>query len=267
MKTLRPFLIIISLVLVVGLACSLVSGTKPAPTQPPAQPAAEQPTQAVQEEQPTVEQPTAEAAATEAPATDAPPAQEKFFTEEFDQDPGQAWSFLVLGPNAKANAAKATYSFDSGLMVFNIEAKDLYAYYFYEGETYDNARVDMRFENRGVNSQNVSLLCRKSDEGWYEFSVGSDGLWYLMVHTPADGYVNLKNGGSKAVKQGKEVNEYGMSCNGDEIGLFINGTEIRDSPFTEKRYALRQGTVGFNISSLKSIPVKVEVDWFKISQP
>ncbi len=190
-----------------------------------------------------------------------------FFTEEFNQDPGSNWSFDVLGPNSNDNAAKATYSFDAGLMIFNIDAKDLYAYYTFNGQAYDNVRVDLNFENRGVNSQNVGLVCRASDEGWYEFSVGSDGLWYLYAHTPSDGYVTLKNGGSKAVKQGKAVNEYGMSCNGDKISLYINGTEVRDSPFVEKKYAFRRGTVGFNVSSLNVIPVKVEVDWFQISQP
>jgi hypothetical protein len=152
------------------------------------------------------------------------------------------------------------------MMIFNIEAKDLYAYYFYNAMTYDNVRVDMRFENRGVNSQNVSLVCRASEEGWYEFSVTSSGLWYLYANS-ADGFTRLKNGGSKAIRQGKAVNEYGMSCNGDKIGLFINGQEVADSPFIEKRYAFRRGQVGFNISSLNVIPVKAEVDWFQISQP
>jgi S1-C subfamily serine protease len=190
-----------------------------------------------------------------------------FFTEEFNQDPGSAWTFEVLGPNSTDNASKATYSFDSGLMIFDIEAKDLYAYYFYEGQTYDNVRVDMRFENRGVNSQNVSLVCRASKEGWYEFSVASSGVWVLWAYTPNDGFVRLKNGGSTAIRQGKAVNEYGMACNDDKISLFINGQEVRDSPFTEKQYALRRGNVGFNISSLKVFPVKAEVDWFQISQP
>lgn len=265
MKTFRPLLILVTFVLMVGLACSLGGGTTP--TDAPEQPPVEQPTQP---EPPTdVPAPTDEPAPTDVPATDVPqpPAQQEFFTEEFDQDPGGDWAFDVLGPNSTENADKASYSFDSSLMLFNIEAKDLYAYYTYNGQSYDNVRVDIRFENRGVNSQNVSLICRASDEGWYEFSVGSDGLWYLYAHTPADGFVTLKNGGSKAVKQGKAINEYGLSCDGEKIGLFINGTEVRDSPFAERRYALRRGSVGFNVSSLNVVPVKVEVDWFQISQP
>ncbi len=266
MKTLRPIFMVVSLMLVIGLACTIGgNGTKEAPL-----PTAEQQPTKEQVAPPTEVPPTDEPAPTEVPATEAPPAppaQEEFFTEEFDQDPGSSWSFIVLGPNAKESADKATYSFDSSLMIFNIDAKELYAYYVYEDQTYDNVRVDMRFENRGVNSQNVSLLCRLSDEGWYEFSVANSGLWYLYAHTPKDGYVTLKNGGSKAVNQGKAVNEYGMTCDGEKIGLFINGQEVRDSPFAERKYAFRRGGVGFNVSSLNVIPVKAEVDWFKISQP
>jgi hypothetical protein len=263
MKTLRPVFIVVLLVLMVGMACSIGTPAKPTqapvPTEPPVKPTVEEP--------PTVELPTEEPAPTEIPPTEAPPVNEKFFTEEFDQDPGSNWEFTVLGPNSAENAAKATYSFDSGLMIFNIDFKQLYAYYMYEAQSYDNVRVDMRFENRGANSQNISLVCRASDEGWYEFSVGSDGLWYLYAHTPKDGFITIKNGGSKAVKQGKAVNEYGLACNKEKIGLFINGQEVRDSPFVEKKFALRRGTVGFNVSSINVIPVKVEVDWFQISEP
>jgi hypothetical protein len=49
--------------------------------------------------------------------------------------------------------------------------------------------------------------------------------------------------------------------------MFINGQEIKLSPVTENRYGLRDGTVGFNISSIDVTPVIVEVDWFKVSQP
>jgi hypothetical protein len=49
--------------------------------------------------------------------------------------------------------------------------------------------------------------------------------------------------------------------------MFVNGKEIKQSPFTDNRYGLRDGSVGFNISSLNITPVIVEVDWFKISEP
>jgi hypothetical protein len=262
MKVFRPLFFVMAFVLIVGLACSFGTGdtTQQAPTQPPAQ---EVPTDAPQvQEPPTAEPPTAEPATVEPTA----PTLDKFFTQEFDADPGSDWKYNVIGPNSESSGSKATYTFDASRMAFKIEAEDLYAYYTYQGQSYDDVRVDINFENRGVNSQQVSLTCRVSDEGWYEFSVQSDGLWYLWA-VENNKYTRLANGGSTKIKQGKAVNEYGLLCQGEKLSFFINGNEPKGSPYSERKFAFRRGGVGFNVSSLRATPVRVEVDWFKVSQP
>jgi hypothetical protein len=120
-------------------------------------------------------------------------------------------------------------------------------------------------ENRGRNNNNVSLVCRfDSDAGeWYEFSVENGGLWYLYAYQ--DGYNIVSNGGTTALKQGKEVNEYGMTCDGNEITLTVNGETVKR--VTDTKYNLGGGLVGFNISSLNVLPITVEVNWFEISEP
>jgi len=261
MKTLRPLFLFSSLLLIVGLACSALSGGS-APTQPPP-PAA---TQAPATEAPAATQaPATEApVATEAPATEAPAASQ-FFTEEFDQDPGSNWSLDILGPGADANKDSVKTSFANGSMRFEIPKKDLYVYDTYTGSSYDDVRVDLRADNRGVNTNNVSLTCRVGSDGWYEWSVGSGGDWYLYAVT--DKYNQLTNGGTNFLKQGKDVNEYALVCKGKQISMFINGKEIKQSPVTDSKYGLTSGSVGFNISSLNITPVIVEVEWFKISEP
>jgi len=261
MKTLRPLFFFSSLLLVVGLACSALGGgnTPSQPVQP--QPPVEQPTQPPA---PTdVPQPTAEAVATD---TAAPaPVVSKFFTEEFDQDPGSDWAVDILGPGADANKDSVKADFTNGSLRIELPKKDLYYYYTYSGFSYDNVRLDLRADNRGVNSNNISLTCRISDEGWYEWSVGSDGLWTLYAVT--DKYHTVASGGTTFLKLGKEVNEFTMICNDKKISMFVNGQEVKQSPVTDNKYALRSGSVGFNISSLNSVPVIVEVNWFKISEP
>ena len=116
-----------------------------------------------------------------------------------------------------------------------------------------------------MNSNNVSLVCRVSKDGWYEWSVGNDGSWYLYAVT--DQYHTIANGGTTFLKQGKVENEYGMVCKDKTISMFINGQEIKLSPVTDNNYGLRDGSVGFNVSSLNVTPVIVEVEWFKVSQP
>jgi hypothetical protein len=260
MKNLKPLFFFSSLLLIVGLACSaLGGGSTPAQTQAPQQPAATQPPAPAATEAPTDVPSTAEPAVTEAPAAS------KFFTEEFDQDPGSNWSVDILGPGADNNKDSAKATFDNGNLRIELPKNDLYYYYTYNGESYDNVRLDMRANNRGVNSNNVSLVCRVSKDGWYEWSVGSDGSWVLYAVT--DKYHSIADGGTTFLKQGKAENEYGMVCKDNKISMFINGQEIKQSPVTDNNYSLSEGSVGFNVSSLRVTPVIVEVEWFKVSEP
>src|SRR5687768_1108285 len=107
MKALRPLLFIVSLISIVGLACS--GGATP-PTQPPP------PTQPVviptnpplpTEVPPTEELPT-EAPATEV-VTEEPVSQaEEFFTEEFDTPLSGDWDILTVTGSDDADPDEVT---------------------------------------------------------------------------------------------------------------------------------------------------------------
>jgi hypothetical protein len=212
-----------------------------------------------------VEEPTQPPAPepTEAPPTAAPVEQSKYFTEEFDQDPG--WDFFLTS----GDEDKITTEFEDSKMIFELEDTNIYAYYLYEDQEYDDVRIDIRAENRGRNNNNVSLVCRASTDGWYEFSTEGGGVWYLYGVTINDQdqpvYNVISNGGALALKQGKETNDYAMICDGDEIRLIINDKEI--TKVTDDDYGHSDGYVGFNISSLNVTPIIVDVDWFKVSEP
>lgn len=254
MRNFRPLILFVAFVFFVSLACSALSGGGDTPSQPaqPQQP--EQPQEPVQNDPPTDE-----------PAQEPveQPAQSQYFTEEFDQDP--AWDYFLTA----GDEDKITVEFDDSMMKFNLEDVSIYAYYLYELQEYDDVRVDMRAENRGKNNNNVSLICRASTAGWYEFSTEGGGLWYLYSVTINDSneavYKRLDKGGAQSLKQGKEVNEYGMVCEGNEITLIINGKELKK--IEDRDRSFDEGFVGFNISSLNVTPIIVNVEWFKISEP
>ncbi|MBN8658674.1 MAG: hypothetical protein J0M11_23255 [Anaerolineae bacterium] len=257
MKPYRPFLMIASIVLVVSLACGAFSSGDPAtqPTLPPVptREEAQQEQGQQQEEQP---QQTEESAP-------IPPSGSAFFTEEFDSDP--QWYYEVLQDSQDSDPESVSVSFEDSLMIFEIPESFLYAYYLYQEYSYEDVRVEIKVENRGVNTQQVSLVCRFGDDGWYEWAVQSDGLWYLYF--VSGGFSRLTNGGSNDINQGKDVNVYALECKGDEISFFINGEEQRGSPYIDRDNSLREGGVGFSISALRAIPVKIEVDYFTISEP
>jgi hypothetical protein len=263
------FLALAGLVLLVGLGCLTTT------VQPTAAPA----TAAIP---PTSEPPTSEPfqlATQPPPDTAVPPSVPtdtleptlggaQYFTEEFLQDLDSNWAQLLKGSGA-LHTDKLSTSFKNGKMHMEIDTNELYVYYFYTPYTYTDVRLDLQVENIGVNSQNVSLVCRSDGDQWYEFSVGSDGLWTLWAYKKSNSrsYNELASAGAATLKQGHATNEYGMSCIGDKIHLYVNGTELPYSPVKTLNYFFLEGQVGFNISSIESTPVIVDVDWFKISQP
>lgn len=264
MKPLRPLLFFVSMLIIVGLACSFGGGNNnPPPTQPvqptqPPQPTAVPPTEP--EPEPTV------AAPTEPPA----PQSEQFFTEEFDDPLSNDWSILTVTGSDDADPDKVTVESQDGQLVWNFDSEYVYYYIFYEPFTYEDVKVDVRADNRGRNNNNISLICRYDpDVGWYEFNIANNGLYdiyYAEVDSSGDiGYSRIANGGSNAIKQGKEVNEYSISCKGDELSLTINGDEV--TTLTERNYGLREGQVGISVSSFNVLPILIEMDWIQISEP
>jgi hypothetical protein len=266
MKTFRPLLLFAALLLIVGLACNATGGGGDAPAQPeqPEQPA-QQPTkeEAQPTEAPATEAPATEAPATAAPATEAPADAQPFFREEFNPDVNLGdWEYFTLGSGTDKDLVIEQ---EDDHLLFDLGDEDLYVYFMYTAFTYDNVSLTMSAENLGRNNNNVSLVCRMNEDGtqWYEFSVESGGLWYL--YAVDGGYNTIANGGTNALKQGKEVNEYQLVCDGDDITMYVNGDEIKT--VTDTRYGFSEGQVGINISSLNVLPITVNVDWIDISEP
>ena len=190
-----------------------------------------------------------------------------FFTETFD---GDISNYTYFEWHEKYGSAETDKSLvpttKDGYLVFDIRHAQKYVYVNYTPYKYTNVRLDLKADNRGKNSNSVSLICRYSDEGWYEANVQNDGLYSILAYVVADGrYYNIFNGGSNLIKQGKDTNSYTFICNGSDLTLGVNGTEVKT--ITDKIYKLREGLAGFGVSSFDSLPVLVEVDTFEISQP
>ena len=265
---LKPFLFVATLVLIVGLACGIDFGTKtpePAP-QPIIQPTSapiQQPTSAPlqQPTQQEIVQPTA------IPPTVAPASP--FFKEEFDTDVLGDWTnFLTVG-DTKSDKSKAKFSIENGKLVFRLEDNYLYSYLIYDKQSYEDVRVEVSADNRGKNNNNVSLLCRYSTDGWYEFNIASNGLFNIFAYDATGvvhkGYNMVNSGGSNAIKMGKETNVYVAVCSGKNLSLYINGE--KSASVTENKYGFTRGNVGVSVSSFNVYPIIVELDYFDIQEP
>jgi hypothetical protein len=213
------------------------------------------------------------------PPTEAPPPTEaeppapqaqQFFTEEFDTSLSSDWDILTVTDSPDADPDKVTVQSEDGRLVWDFDSEWVYYYMFYNAFEYEDVRLDVRADNRGRNNNNISLMCRYDpDIGWYEFNIANNGLYDIyfaeVTSSGSIAYNRIANGGSNAIKQGKEVNEYGITCKGTALTLYINGDEVNS--ITEKNYGLRSGQVGVSVSSFDVLPILIEMDWVKVSEP
>src|SRR6266496_1587104 len=271
MKSLRPVLFLTFVLLIVGLACSaLGGGGAPVQTQPPATAA---PVQVTNPPTAAPPQPT-EAPVTEAPVATATEVQvsqaQDYFTEDFDYPLSSDWTSFTVTGSAKADPSKVTVEAKDGNLVWNFDSEYVYYYLFYQAYKYDDVKLDVRADNRGRNNNSISLICRYDPNvGWYEFNIANNGLYNILFADSHDSskiaYKNITNGGANAIKQGKGINEYSISCKGDKLTLTINGDEITTIP--ERNYGLTEGMVGVSVSSFNVLPILINMDWIKIDQP
>ncbi len=251
-----PFLAFATMIVTIGLACGGTTAVPPTVTMPlpTIQPTNPPPTLRPTNPPPPPTRaplPTDTIAPTEAPA---------FFTDDFSDLSN--WSYNVFS----GDPDKLTLSYDQGGIVARLDDVDLAVYFYYEPYLYTDVILDMTYRNQGRNSNNVNLVCRSSDAGWYEFTVQNDGLYQIWAYS--DGYNMLASGASTAIKQGQDSNEITVGCVQNVLTLFINGVEIKT--IADSVYFLGQGQVGFsvNISPWNQVtPVIVSFDTFTIAEP
>jgi len=246
-KSARPFFFLFVILAMVSLACGIDLGTDTpaAPVEPVEQPSEPEPT----------EEPT-EAATV--------PAAADYFTDEFDGDPTN-WSYFVTKNKSNADDSNVAPFTDGGFFIFDI-GKNLNVYATYDPYLYTDVQIDVSVENRGNNNNNINLICRYSEAGWYEIAIANNGLyWFWAFDTNISNYTQLANGGSNKIKQGKDTNLYTMICNDNNISLLINGFETK--VFTDTKLGFGEGQVGVGLSSFDPTPVEVGFDWITISEP
>ncbi len=282
-KVIKPIIWLMLFILAVGLGCNILAGAAATPTVapptdvPPTDPPPT-PVPSPTEEPPTPTPiPTREPVTlpTNPPATESPPVETQaiiieeedppaFYIEEFEGNLSNYSYFVFLGVDRGSDMVHA----DSGQLEFELEARDTWVYFTYDPWSYENVRIGMSVENRGVNSQRVSLTCMVSEDGWFEFNIGGDGLYEILVYDAFDDrFVLVGNGGSTAINLGRATNEYIAECIDDTLSLYINGQFVKSVPVPNDFLFLSEGLVGFAVSSFDVVPVRINIDWFGIEAP
>lgn len=112
----------------------------------------------------------------------------------------------------------------------------------------------------GPNRFTVSLVCRASDSGWYEFSITTGGYWsiYKVNLSGQKMYQVLNKGASKHIHVQGGTNVITAECIGNELTFYANGGKLGETTDRD----ILTGSVGINVSSLDLVNVDVEIENF-----
>lgn len=181
------------------------------------------------------------------------------FVTDFDGDLSDWTYFLTQGEDDGFFA-----TVENSTLHFEIEDKNTWIYLLNDQIEMSDVRIDTIAENLGRNNNNVSLICRYSDRGWYEFNVANNGEYTILSYdSRSNSYNTLFTGGSLDINTGLGTNEYTAVCSGNELSLYINGVETR----TVTDNTFKSGLAGLSVSSFNVTPIVVDFDYFILSIP
>jgi len=189
---------------------------------------------------------------------------QEYYLEEFDD--GIDWQFFIK------DGMEGDFSREigNGRLSVKIAPRNNkpWAYLINNAFTYTDVKLEAVVVNNGNNSNGVSLVCRYSDAGWYEFRVSSNGKFSIYAFGPGGEILNegneLSNRGSTAIRIGKETNTYTAVCKGNELSLEINGNAVET---VIAKYNFPEGSIGVGFSAPQNLPVDVELESVKVSRP
>ena len=189
---------------------------------------------------------------------------QEYYLEEFDD--GVDWQFFVK------DGMESDFSREigNGRLSVKIAPRNNkpWAYLINNAFTYTDVKLEAVVVNNGNNSNGISLVCRYSDAGWYEFRVSSNGNFSIYAFGPGGEILNegneLSNRGSTAIRIGKETNIYTAVCKGNELSLEINGNPVES---VIAKYDFPEGNIGVGFSAPQNLPVDVELESVKVSRP
>lgn len=193
------------------------------------------------------------------PGADQP--GEIYFTTEFDEP--ENWYTLTVPDSDDYEATT-----DESKLRLLINPKEVTLYSFYE---LDLTNPDVKVETlaqkvEGPNANNISVVCRASDLGFYEFSMTSGGYWRIYLYEvegDSNSYTLLASGATTATKLMNQPNKLAATCVGDQLTFYINGVRVgttSDSTFTGG------GEVGVSVWG-EATGLMVEFDYFTASVP
>ncbi len=179
---------------------------------------------------------------------------------------------------AAGDKSKSFVSMSGNTLVFELPSAETYSYVFLDGPVYDDVMVTASAKMIRGGANAVAVICRASDAGWYELRLNINGQYTgsyevyrydpILKERKQNPYVNLLKGyeriNSVNIKNGvNSINNFGISCVGDEITLYINSDsmeEVRNEPIVITDSVLTSGSIGVASMSYGNGSIQNEFD-------
>jgi hypothetical protein len=188
---------------------------------------------------------------------DASEPGDPYLGTEFDDTEG--WYTFSVPDDVSFTAEE-----DTSLVYIQVDDMHSTVYMVYDLELPVDVQIDAAVETvAGPNRNNISLVCRATADGWYEFSMNSGGYWYIWKYDDGE-YTELTRGASNAINLQKNNNELTATCIGKELTFYVNSTEM-GSVFDNRFKG--GGQVGVSVSTFDIPGAGVEFDWLVASVP
>ena len=196
------------------------------------------------------------------------PAAGQFYTEEFTGGTFDWSPVMVKGVQEKqVNTIPANGSLMIQLSPYQKE--EPYVMYVNEDYKYSDVALEATVTNNGNNANLAVLACRIGESGWYAFEISSGGTYSIKAFDKTgkfkEGYKELTNGGSNAIKYGKTSNIYRAICQGNDLILIVNDTQVAE--YTDTVFNFAEGNIGIGADSPQKLPVDLQFDTLKVSEP
>ncbi len=104
---------------------------------------------------------------------------------------------------------------------------------------------------------NISLICRAGEDGWYEFSITGDGGWYIYRYQD-NKYEVLANGVDDAINSDYAINSLNATCVDNSLSFSVNGIWVGSA---SDDVFIRGGQVGVSVTSFDDPNLEVEFDY------
>ncbi len=181
------------------------------------------------------------------------------FREEFDADISKDWGVKVISGLEKQLIWSQA---DSRFRAEILRGNDTNFIFLHKDKKYKDVIVQAEVQNLGsVNSPNstMSVICRASENGWYEFRITSQGFYELLKfdqylkNQGKNPYVNLSREYLRTplLKTGQEKNLIALSCIGNQLKVYINNEQLfqHRRPLEIEDGTYQEGTIGFGVAS------------------